>query len=53
MRIGKWHIISDEELKKRQETELELKRRFSPEIIEALKSGVVHLRRNPKRAGAF
>jgi hypothetical protein len=51
MKIGKWHIISDEELKKRQETELELKRRFSPEIIEALKSGSVHLRRNPKRAG--
>jgi hypothetical protein len=49
MQIGKWHIISDEELKKRQETELELKRRFSPEIIKALKTGAVHLRRNPKR----
>ena len=50
--IGNWYIINKGELEKIKQTELALKRRFTPAQIEALRDGKIHLRKNPKRKAA-
>lgn len=50
--IGNWYILSKSEMTKIKETELALKRRFTPAQIEALRDGKIHLRKNPQRKAA-
>ena len=49
MKLGNWHIIHDSELEKIKQTEIALKRRFTPAQIEALREGKLHLHRNPQK----
>ena len=47
--IGNWYIINKSELEKIRQTEIALKRRFTPAQIEELRNGKVYLQRFPKR----
>ncbi len=42
-----FHIVHDSELKRRDELELALKRRFTPEQWQAIREGRAHVHRNP------
>lgn len=53
MRIFNWHIIHDKELRRIRALDLQLKRKFSPDQINAILDGRgVHIARNPKRKAA-
>lgn len=47
--IGNWYIMNKGELEKIKQTELALKRRFTPAQIESLREGKLHLHRNPQK----
>jgi len=49
MRIGNWHIIHDNELKRIREIDLKLRRKFSPAQIVAILDGTGHYSRNPMK----
>jgi hypothetical protein len=47
--IGNWYIITKGEMEKIKQTEIALKRRFTPAQIEDLRAGKIHLQRYPKK----
>jgi len=49
MKLFNYHLISDAEYRRIRQIDMALKRRFTPEQIEAIMSGKVYIARNPTR----